>query len=125
MACERSSPVGTNAVEQHPHSEAAPLCPRCGKDLAAEDASLPPRLIAVGMLLAAIALVYCAPPGGTGMHHAGAIAAVVLAAMLMPARLRWRCTSCRACFRRRRPPRGSDEPGNEEAQTTEPPDGSG
>ena len=125
MACERPEPVGTNAVEQHPHKQAAPLCPRCGNELAAQDASLPPRLIAVGMLLAAIALVYSASTGGTGMRHAGAIAAVALAAMLMPARLRWRCTSCRACLRRRRPPRGSDTPADEEAQNTEPPDSSG
>ena len=86
-----------------------PRCSRCGGELLEEDSGGP--LQPLGILLVA-AGVFAFPlwpyAPKTQAAWAACAALVVMGLALLPTRTRWRCTSCKAVYGRRLPPRQAD-----------------
>lgn len=72
-----------------------------------EDITLGFRLAGVALLVAVSALWLWAAPVGAEIKRGSAAAVPVALLVLVSRRLRWRCVSCGARYRRRTPPRAS------------------
>jgi len=94
-------------METNPDSPAQARCPRCGGEMVCERVIRSGRAAAILALAMAAGVAVLPQPAGPDWRCAGVAAALVLAVVLLPERLRWRCPSCRAKFPCRRPPRGS------------------
>jgi hypothetical protein len=99
--------------------ETEPRCPGCGGRLVEQDRTTSLRPVGALLLLAALALWVWAPRKLGELGYLCAAAGAVLGLALMPRRLRWRCVSCNAGFRRQPPPRMSPQGSGPEAADSE------